>query len=87
VRDNLDSWSAWLQLRAAGTVADERILAELAGSGRTKRVRLTASERLTWLQLRAAGEETDPGILAELARSGRTRRVRTTASERLRVTG
>jgi hypothetical protein len=87
VRDNLDSWSTWLQLRAAGTVADERILAELAGSGRTKRVRLTASERLTWLQLRAAGEETDPGILAELARSGRTRRVRTTASERLRVTG
>jgi hypothetical protein len=46
VRENLDSWSAWLQLRAAGEETDQGILAELARSGRTRRIRLTASERL-----------------------------------------
>jgi hypothetical protein len=44
--EHLDSWSTWLQLRVAGEVADERILAELARLGRTRRVRMTASERL-----------------------------------------
>ena len=46
VHKYLDSWSTWLQLRAAGEVTDERILVELARSGRTKRVRSTASGRL-----------------------------------------
>jgi hypothetical protein len=46
VPELLDSWSTWLQLRAAGEVTDERILAELARSGRTRRVRSAASERL-----------------------------------------
>ena len=46
VHEGLDSWSNWLQLRAAGEVTDERVLAELASSGRTKRIRSTASRRL-----------------------------------------
>lgn len=46
VHEGLDSWSNWLQLRAAGKVTDERVLAELASSGRTKRIRSTASRRL-----------------------------------------
>jgi hypothetical protein len=46
VKEHLDSWSTWLQLRAASEVTDERFLAELARSGRTRRVRSTASERL-----------------------------------------
>jgi len=46
VDKNLDSWSTWLQLRAAGEVTDERILAVLARSGRTRRVRSAAAERL-----------------------------------------
>lgn len=54
VHEHLDSWSTWLQLRAAGEVTDERILAELARSGRTRRVRSTASERLRLPAFRAA---------------------------------
>jgi hypothetical protein len=46
VHEHLDSWSTWLQLRAVGEVTDKGILAELARSGRTKRVRSAASERL-----------------------------------------
>jgi hypothetical protein len=41
----LGSWSTWLQLRAASEATDEAVLAELARSGRTRRVRSVASRR------------------------------------------
>jgi hypothetical protein len=53
LHEDLGSWSNWLQLRAAGKVTDERILAELARSGRAKRVRRTASGRLRLPAFRA----------------------------------
>ena len=53
VPEGLDSWSTWLQLRAADEVTDEMILAELARSGRTRRVRSAASRRLRLPTFRA----------------------------------
>ncbi|RJQ67998.1 hypothetical protein D5S17_32340 [Pseudonocardiaceae bacterium YIM PH 21723] len=43
---DLDSWSDWLQLRLADHAEDPDLLARLATSGRTRRTRHHASERL-----------------------------------------
>lgn len=53
VHEHLDSWSNWLQLRAARETTDERILSELSRSGRTRRVRAAASGRLRLPTFRA----------------------------------
>jgi hypothetical protein len=46
IRAEADSWSTWLQLRLAGSATDKIVLAELAKTGRTKRVRSIASAQL-----------------------------------------
>jgi hypothetical protein len=46
VHSRFASWSTWLQLRVAAEVGDQRILGQLAQSGRTKRVRSVAARRL-----------------------------------------
>lgn len=50
-RDNVDSWSTWLQLRVSSNTDDERVLEELAEAGRTKRVRGAAAQRLRSLNV------------------------------------
>lgn len=46
VPELVDGWSDWLQLRVAGEVRDATALRAVAASGRTKRIRRTATEAL-----------------------------------------
>ncbi|MCL2582974.1 MAG: hypothetical protein FWE35_11000 [Streptosporangiales bacterium] len=51
----VDSWSTWLQLRGLERTGDERLLAELASQGRTKRVRGRAAHRLRLMKKGSSG--------------------------------
>ncbi|MFE3590870.1 hypothetical protein ACFXOY_25525 [Streptomyces niveus] len=46
VRDSLDEWSDWLQLKVAESVRTSGVLDFLSHEGRTKRIRRIASESL-----------------------------------------